>query len=256
MAKVIGAAGRYTTEQSIRVFQRMLITTMLLLVAIGVFEGAVISSLFIGGRSFSISVLAAALLGALIIWHLCKAQHRRIDRLERERSNWRSGAEGERAVAAVLDQLPKAFVVFHDFNTVRGNFDHLVIGPTGIFAIETKNWRGKIEADAGGELLRDGKPASRPYVKQLLARVMAVREQAMVLSGREMFIQGVMVFPKASVGASFGTTQCIHCVRDAKLCSYVENEKFAKKLMPDEIELFTRAFKGIAGMDVDFRSAA
>lgn len=76
------------------------------------------------------------------IWRLCTAQNHRIDRYEREREAWRSGAEGERVVARTLDLLPVDYVVFHDFNTRMGNFDHLVIGPTGIFAIETKNWRG------------------------------------------------------------------------------------------------------------------
>ena len=85
---------------------------------------------------------------------------------------------------------------------------------------------------------------------------MGVREQVVALAGREVFIQGVMVFPNARVNANFGTTRTVQCVRDAQLRRHIENEKFSKKLTSDEIDLFTRAFQGIAGMDADFRSAA
>lgn len=229
--------------------------TMLVLVAVGVFEGIIISSFFFAPKT-SVLMVAVAALGVLFIWWLCRAQNRRIDRYERERLNWRNGAEGERVVALALDQLPNGFVVFHDFNTARGNFDHLVVGPTGVFAIETKNWRGTISANGEGELLQDGSPSSQPYVRQFGARIMAVREQVVALAGREVFIQGVMVFPKARVKAKFGTTRTVKCMREEQLCKHIEDEKFAKKLTAQEIDLFTRAFQGIAGMDASFQRAA
>lgn len=239
-----------------RAFQRMLMTTMFVAVAISVFEGAIVSNLLLRGGSKPLSALAGAILGTVIVWRLFKAQNRRIDLYERERHTWRSGAEGERVVAIALDRLSKNFVVFHDFNTARGNFDHLVVGPSGIFAVETKNFRGTITADGEGELMQDGTPSSQPYVKQLVRRIMAVREQVVALTGREVFIQGVMVFPKARVDAKFGTTRNVHCVRDGQLCGYIENEKFDRRLTAEEIDLVTRAFQGIAGMDADFRNAA
>ena len=231
-------------------------TTMLFIAAIGVFEGAILASLFTTIHLNPLLVVAAETAGALAIVWLCKAQNRRVDSYERERVAWRTGAEGERVVATTLDQLPYEFVVFHDFNTARGNFDHLVIGPTGVFAIETKNWRGTIGANGLGELTQDGTPSSQPYVKKLTCRIMKVREQVIALTGCEVFIQGVMVFPKARVEAKFGATQSIHCVRDGRLCVYLEGEKFGRKLTTEQIALFTRAFWGIAGMDADFRSAA
>ena len=57
------------------------------------------------------------------------------------------GEEGERIVAqAIEDGLVSAgYSVFHDIqlqkNGKRFNIDHLVIGPNGVFAIETKNYR-------------------------------------------------------------------------------------------------------------------
>ena len=58
---------------------------------------------------------------------------------------WRKGALGEYEVGAELERLPDDYLVFNDINTEEfGNFDHIVVGPKGIFAIETKNWSGLI----------------------------------------------------------------------------------------------------------------
>jgi hypothetical protein len=228
---------------------------MVLLFVVGVFEGLIVASLFSGLHLSAWVKLAAQFLGAITVWRLCVAQNRRIDRYERERQNWKTGAEGECTVALALTRLSTEFVVFHDFDTRRGNFDHLVIGPTGVFAIETKNWRGTIGADGLGELTQNGAPSSQAHVKQFARRIMAVREQAIALTGREMFIQGIMVFPKARVEAGFGSTRSVHCVRDKRLCAYIEDRKFRRELTTDEIALFTRAFRGIAGMDPGFGEA-
>lgn len=68
---------------------------------------------------------------------------------------WRTGAEGERKTGHHLDGLREAgFVVLHD-RKVPGygdNLDHVVIGPSGVWAVQTKNVAGKIEI--AGDSLR------------------------------------------------------------------------------------------------------
>ncbi len=63
-------------------------------------------------------------------------------KLEEEARNWERGAEGERKVGAILDGLPAEYVVFHDLQIPGSdaNVDHLVIGPNGVVAIDTKNF--------------------------------------------------------------------------------------------------------------------
>ena len=59
---------------------------------------------------------------------------------------WRVGAEGERRTARYLDGLAEAgFIVLHDRKVpgYGGNLDHVAIGPAGVWAIETKKWRGR-----------------------------------------------------------------------------------------------------------------
>jgi len=59
----------------------------------------------------------------------------------RDEKNWARGARGERIAAHALSQLPTGWWVLHDLQVgSRGaNIDHLVVGPGGIFTINTKN---------------------------------------------------------------------------------------------------------------------
>jgi len=56
---------------------------------------------------------------------------------------WLLGLFGEAMVAHLLGMLPTTFHCVHDItvrsNGKRSNIDHLVVGPTGIWVLETKN---------------------------------------------------------------------------------------------------------------------
>jgi hypothetical protein len=250
MAQMIGEAARYTTAQSIRVFRRMLMTTMLMIAALGVFEGAPISFAVLRWGQTNWVHFGFILLGLVGAVCLGQYQSRRIDHYERERMNWRKGAVGECLVADVLSALSDQYWVINDITTGSGNLDHVVVGPTGVFAIETKHWRGTVAAGSDGELLLNGKTTSTPNVGQLVRRTMAVREQVMALTRRdELFIKAVMVFPRARVDALFGTTSHVHCLTDERVCEYIEDPKFSRKLNPEEIDQIARAFQAIAEMD-------
>ncbi len=55
------------------------------------------------------------------------------------RRRYRLGYEGEIAVGQELNQLMRdGFYVYHDFFVDKFNIDHIVVGPSGVFAIETK----------------------------------------------------------------------------------------------------------------------
>jgi hypothetical protein len=253
MATVIGTAGRYTTDQSVRTSQRMLMTTTLVLIAVGASEGAIVCALALKDGRASLSLLAAALGGVLIIYRLCQAQEHRIDRYERERMTWRRGAAGEHSVAATLARLPDDFFVFNDVKAKFGNLDHVVVGPTGLFAIETKNWRGVVAPDGNGELICLNVLPAKPYVRRFLGVCMGTLEQIRSLTRREdIFIRAVMVFPKARVEAGYGSTGRVHCLTDDQLCSYIENEKFSAKLQKSEVRFLVRALEGIARLEPEF----
>lgn len=59
---------------------------------------------------------------------------------------WRRGASGERLTGWWLGRLPEGWHVFHDVpvGDAGANIDHLLIGPPGVFTINTKNLTGKV----------------------------------------------------------------------------------------------------------------
>lgn len=63
-----------------------------------------------------------------------------IDRRSEDAARWQKGARAEDRVGEELAPLrDRGWIVFHDVLTGRGNVDHVVTGPSGAFAIETKS---------------------------------------------------------------------------------------------------------------------
>ena len=57
--------------------------------------------------------------------------------------NWWRGAEGERKTERALRPLERSgWVVAHDLQARYGNVDHFLVGPAGVFLLDTKWWRG------------------------------------------------------------------------------------------------------------------
>jgi Nuclease-related domain len=76
-------------------------------------------------------------------------------RVSPDTSAWRRGAAGERHTARLLQCLERhGWVVLHDL-AVPGsaaNIDHLAIGPGGVIAIDSKQYRGQLQLDPHGVL--------------------------------------------------------------------------------------------------------
>jgi hypothetical protein len=71
---------------------------------------------------------------------------------------WRRGGEGERAVAKVLARLGLSWHILHSIQVSKSgtDIDHLVIGPGGVFSINTKNHLGKKVWVAGSTFMVNG----------------------------------------------------------------------------------------------------
>jgi hypothetical protein len=63
---------------------------------------------------------------------------------------WRQGAQGEKATAKALRALERSgWVVLNDIDIGKGNIDHLVVGPPGVFVLETKSLHGLLSVERG-----------------------------------------------------------------------------------------------------------
>ncbi len=90
-------------------------------------------------------------------------------RIRKQLHQYALGLDAEIAVGQELNSLMRdGFWVFHDFPANAFNIDHVVIGPTGVFAIETKG-RPKLINKSGAsecEVIYDGTSLGFPTWKE------------------------------------------------------------------------------------------
>ncbi len=139
-------------------------------------------------------VSISLILTVLIMWFFLG---RVLDRIDARRGE---GARGEFRVGEELERLHKeGFYVFHDWYSGRGNVDRFVVGPQGIFAIETKSWKGEVTAE-DGKWLRDGSPvADNIPLKQAVREAMDVRRLVADSSGTTPWVTPMLCFSRATV---------------------------------------------------------
>jgi hypothetical protein len=157
------------------------------------FAGAalVVASIAWGFGRYGLLVGVALLVLALwLIWR-GRDDFRDIRSLSAEGRQWLRGAEGEFRAHQVLASLPEQFAVFHDYQPIlkgerqRWNMDHLVVGPTGVFVVETKNYsRPRVSAS---------NTWNRRNVEQTQRNAMDVKRQLSAWSGGQ--LDGVFVVP-------------------------------------------------------------
>jgi hypothetical protein len=176
-------AGQYarqmTRQKSLRWFA-LLVAALLVGLVVGVRAGFT-SAAFIGAELILIA------LGLVLERTLLP----RIDR-------WDRGASGEEHVGAILDGLAsRGWRVMHDVDTGRGNIDHLIVGPGGVFTIETKSHGGRIDVDRLDERMLRQAYAQSKWVEEAVG----VRATPLLVFSRAYLSQatvrrrGVVVLP-------------------------------------------------------------
>jgi Nuclease-related domain len=133
-------------------------------------------------------------LGLLFVLERQAGRGRRLDLV-----GLRTGILGEEVVADVLAGLPSSYWVLHGVWTGHGDVDHVVIGPTGVFALETKAWEGRFYRSRG-HLHYNGKPAEH-VLRQARGAAGQVR-QLLLEAGIDEWVEAVVVASRASVSRS------------------------------------------------------
>jgi hypothetical protein len=124
----------------------------------------------------------------------------RIWRLYPEFRNLNLGEKGERRVSEVLRTLRhKRYVTFDDLLLEGVNVDHLVVGPGGVFAVETKTYSRFGNGIAGiapnGELHLSSKPALKDPLKQARACAAIVSAELKRWMRRDIWVNPIVVLP-------------------------------------------------------------
>jgi hypothetical protein len=111
------------------------------------------------------------------------------------------GRDGERAVGEFLErQRENGYRLFHDIVGGDFNIDHILIGQTGVYTIETKTIskpvRGNPEIQYDGEKIKIGRyELNRNPVIQAKAQANWIKELIGDLTGRQIKVQPVVLFP-------------------------------------------------------------
>lgn len=253
MAKILGESGRYVSDEAVRQKRKILITVIVIIALLGVIEGIVISTLFPLSWLTPVGKAAILLVAVSGIWALDKWSDQKLNAIEKRKNNMARGAAGEIQVGNGLTKLPDNYCVINDVATPHGNLDHVVVGPTGVFVLDAKAWRGVVTSDGKGELLLNGQPTDKADVRQFVGRMMSVRERVLTLAtGMDTRFNAVFVFTAARVEAKWGTTGKLHCITDDQLFDYIAEKDFGKKLKAEEISQIAQAFLGLAHMDKEF----
>jgi len=116
--------------------------------------------------------------------------------------NLKLGRDGERVVGESLEPLrAKGYRVFHDITSNGFNIDHVIVGPAGVFTIETKTRskpsRGCSSIVYDGETVRigNGAPTNEPLIQ---ARAQARWLADLLNDGRSrtLVVRPIVVFPE------------------------------------------------------------
>lgn len=151
------------------------------------FLGVFIAGFAVAATAFADVVWGLALLVAAITyscWSLLKGL--------RHAERFFKGARGEERVSSILAHLPDTYHVFNDFVADGKHVDHVVAGPAGVFAVETKYWRGNVTIE-DGRILLDGRLPDRDPLEQAKKEAQLVKT-ALAAAGWNGAVTPVLAF--------------------------------------------------------------
>jgi hypothetical protein len=113
----------------------------------------------------------------------------------------RLAREGEIAVGQYLEHLRgSGYQVFHDVLGQGFNVDHVVIGPAGVFTVETKTWSKPLRGEArivveGERIIANGLEPERNPLVQAMAQASWLRSLLEESTGRMLPVRPAILFP-------------------------------------------------------------
>jgi len=153
----------------------------------------------------------------------------------------RQAAEGERAVGQYLEGLrEQGYRVFHDLVGDDFNVDHVLVGPTGVYTVETKTWSkpksGKSELVLDQEGIKVlGREPDRDPVVQALAQAQWVQRLLLESTGKKVFVRPVVAFPGWFVTRTTGANRDVWVLEPKALPAFLEKEQ--ARLADEDVKL-------------------
>ncbi|MBT9539367.1 nuclease-related domain-containing protein [Thiobacillus sp.] len=153
----------------------------------------------------------------------------------------KQGIEGEKAVGQFLERLRESgYHVFHDLIGTGFNVDHVLIGPGGVFTIETKTWSKPLRGDPmikfdGEQITVDGREPERDPVIQARAQAAWLKGLLAESTGCAYEVFPVVVFPGWFIKQGEGTLRNMWVLEPKALAKFLA--KAPQRLALDEVKL-------------------
>lgn len=163
---------------------------------------------------------------------------------------WRSGTVGEDIVTRELKKLNDSYYLINNIVVPpnRGDTDHIVLGPNGIFVIESKNYGGEIKCIGDSwsryKIGRKGKP----YELWIGSPSNQVKRNAKVLKdfilghkdkifreNKHIWVHGIVVFTNKNANLHI-EKPTIDILRIEELCDFIKQQNSEFQLSDDEVK--------------------
>jgi hypothetical protein len=199
---------------------------------LGVFAAGFSAAVAIVSVGWSALMLVVSLL--FIAWSLNKGL-RHVERFFK-------GARGEEKVSGILKSLPDSYHIFNDFVAGRVHVDHVVAGPAGVFAVETKYWRGKVTVE-DDHILLDGQLPSRPPLAQVKKEAALVKAK-LAAAGWSGAVTPVLAFASDTFEATIAEIQGVVIINSNHLRNSFGTERVI--IPPEELDRLVRLMENNA----------
>ena len=181
----------------------------------------------------------------------------------RKSTNYQGGLDGENLVRESLQNLSDNYSLINDIKLpdCRVNIDHVVLGPNGVFIIETKNYNGQLinngdewirHYEGGMKISMKGQPywqEDRDYdlgspckqVKRGTVKIKQIIESSNIFKKPlNIWVQGIVVFTNPNVELQL-TNTTVPILKIEELNSYIKSKISVIKFSPQELESIGKA---------------
>ena len=171
----------------------------------------------------------------------------------RRYSGYKQGYEGENKVSKILSSnLSDEYCLINDImvSDGYGNIDHVVLGPNGVFVVETKNYGDKIicYGDEWSRQYASNKPESfsrfihfelgspSKQTKRNSIRIKRVIESSKTFKSRRIWVEGIVVFANQNADLNINNPT-LPILKIGELPSFILTRKSNIQFTLQEIEL-------------------
>jgi hypothetical protein len=190
----LNGSGSYLKSQTRKNLAKAILSLTVFILALFATGYLVIITRDIGVLQITLFVVSMIPLGAFLFY-------------QRKYYIYKSGSRGEKAVITMLSKsLSDDYYLINEVKLPNsgGDIDHIVMGPSGVFVLETKNWSGKIFAN-GDQWRRPGRKATGSpslQVKRNTQKVRQLIENVSALWSIRVWVESVIVFTNQNANFS------------------------------------------------------